>query len=169
MVKFTASMDVNSVIECNEFNSNCKIAATLAHDVECIYLFKLLLSCSVTCLATISGPIVTPLPPSLLGWGYKFPKLGKKGRDAKHSLKLGVCQKGGKITKGCGKCLKCKGKKSCKSFVKMLCKSKNKRKIHYFKKIQTISTFTKFWKDSTSLNLLGNITKGAMFSWTIKC
>ena len=60
MVKFTASMDVNSMIQCNEFNSNCKIAAKLAHDVECIYLFKLLHSCSVTCLTTMSGPIVAP-------------------------------------------------------------------------------------------------------------
>ena len=40
MVKFTANMDVNSMIKCNEFNSNCKIAAILAHDVECIYLLN---------------------------------------------------------------------------------------------------------------------------------
>ena len=37
------------------------------------------------------------------------------------------------------------------------------------KKIQIISTFSKFYKDSTSLNLLVNITKGAVFSGTIKC
>ena len=57
--------------------SNCKIAAILARDPECIYLFKLLLSCSLTRLAPISFPIVCSLP--LLGWGYDFPKIEIKG------------------------------------------------------------------------------------------
>ena len=53
-----ASVAVNSIFTYKEFNlaevnemrsfSNCKIAAILVHDPECIYLFKLLLSCSVT-------------------------------------------------------------------------------------------------------------------------
>ena len=54
MVKFTASMDVNLMIESNEINSNCKIVALLGHDVECIYFFQLLLSFSVTCLTFLS-------------------------------------------------------------------------------------------------------------------
>ena len=99
MVKFTANMDVNSMIKCNEFNSNGKIAAILARDVECIYLFKLLLSCSVTCLATISGPIITPSP-FIVRVRIQLAKIGQQGMDAKHSLKWGICQKGEKITKG---------------------------------------------------------------------
>ena len=86
MVKFTASMDVNSIIECNEFNFNCKIAAILAHDVECIYLFKLLLSCNITCLTTILGPII--VPPHIVRAGIHLPKIDQNARDPKHSLKL---------------------------------------------------------------------------------
>ena len=72
-----------------------------------------------------------PPPPFIVRVRIQIPKIGQKGKDAKHSLKLGVCQKGGKITKGGGgECLKCKSKKACKSFVKMLCRSKNKKKIH---------------------------------------
>ena len=95
MVKFTGSMDVNSMIKCSEFNSNCKRAAILEHDVECIYLFKLLLSCSVTYLTTILGPIVAP-PSPILRVGIELPKIGQKGRDAKHSLKWGGMSKRGK-------------------------------------------------------------------------
>ena len=70
IVKFTANMAVNSMFI-------CKIAAILAHDLECIYLFKLLLSCIVTWLTPLSGPIVSSL--HLLGWGYDFPKMGIRG------------------------------------------------------------------------------------------
>ena len=52
--------------------SNCKITAILAHDPQCVYLFHLLLSCSLTRLAPISFPIVSSLP--LLSWGYDFPQ-----------------------------------------------------------------------------------------------
>ena len=54
VVKFTTSMAVNSKFKCKEFNLAKvnevidKIAAVLAHDPECIYLFKLSLSFSVT-------------------------------------------------------------------------------------------------------------------------
>ena len=47
IVKFTTSMTVNSMFKCKEFNLakvnerlTCKKAARLAHDPECIYLFK---------------------------------------------------------------------------------------------------------------------------------
>ena len=48
-VKFTRSMAVNSMFKCKEIIylksvrsfSNCKIGAILAHDSECIYVFKL--------------------------------------------------------------------------------------------------------------------------------
>ena len=53
--------------------SNCNIAVMLAHDAECICLFKLILSCSVTYLTPLSDPIVHP---SFLRWGYDFLKLG---------------------------------------------------------------------------------------------
>ena len=103
MVKFTASMDVNSTIEYNDFNSNCKIAAILAYDEQCIYLFKLLLSCSVTCLTTISGPIVDlPHRRPIVRLGIQLPKIGHKRRDAKHSLKWGGMSKRGKDHKRSG-------------------------------------------------------------------
>ena len=77
--------------------SNCKIAAILAHDPECFYLFKLLLSCCITWLTPLWGPIVSFL--YLLGWGYDFPKNGQKGRDANKSLKRGGMPKnGGEVT-----------------------------------------------------------------------
>ena len=60
---------------------NCKTAAIMANDPECIYLFKTLLSCSATQLASLSGPIV---------WGgLCLPKNGHKGRDANNSLQWG--------------------------------------------------------------------------------
>lgn len=36
-------------------------------------------------------------------------------------------------------------------------------------KIWTMSTFFKLSKGNTKLNLLINITRGAIFSWTVKC
>ena len=120
MVKFTASMEVNSMIECNEFNFNCKTAAILAPDAECIYPFKPLFSFSVTCLTTMSGAIVAPTP--IVRMQIQLPKIGHNGRDAKHSLKWAGMSKRRKDHKkwGCGKCLKWK---------KLLCESKSK-KIH---------------------------------------
>ena len=91
--------------------SNCKIAAVLAHDAEFMYPYKLLLSCCVTCLTPLSGPIVSS-PPHLLGWRYDFPKMGRrnKGRGAKNSLNWGGMSNRGKDHKtgAGGKCLKCK-------------------------------------------------------------
>ena len=72
-----------------------------------------------------------PPPPFIVRVRIQIPKIGQKGRDAKHSLNWGYVKKGERSQKvGGGKCLKCKSKKACKSFVKMLCRSKNKKKIH---------------------------------------
>ena len=38
--------------------SNCNIAVMMENDAECICLFKLILSCSATCLTPLSDPIV---------------------------------------------------------------------------------------------------------------
>ena len=89
----TASMDLKSMVEYNEFNSNCKTAPILAHDAECIYPLKLLLSWSVICLTALSGPIVSPL--SFVSVGIQLPKIEHKGRDAEYYLKWSSMSKNG--------------------------------------------------------------------------
>ena len=74
--------------------SDCKIGGSiLAHDLECNYLFKLVLSCNVTRFIPLSGPIVHP---PLLGWRYDF---RRKERDGKNVLKWGGVSKKGKVAK----------------------------------------------------------------------
>ena len=121
-------MNLNQLISVRSF-SNCKIAAILVHDAECIYLFKI--SCSITCLIPLSGPMnlppPPPPPPPLLGWDMTS-KIRHKGRYGKHSVKWWGMSKRGKGHKRlgvCGKSLKCK---------KLLCESKSKKKVHKLKK-----------------------------------
>ena len=60
--------------------SNCNIAVMLAHYAECICRFKLILSCSLTCLTPLSDPVV---PPSFLRWGYDLLKSEIRARMQK--------------------------------------------------------------------------------------
>ena len=131
---------------------NCKVAAILALDPECIFVFKLWLSCSVIWMALLSDPMVSSLP--LLGWGYDFPKIDIRGGMQNNSLKQCGMPKRGKYHKcwDCGKCLKCQN---------LLCENQNKNNL-LIKEIRTISTFFKIGKDFQKfeiLNLIVNFTK----------
>ena len=61
-----------------------KIAAILAHDVECIYLFKLILSFSVTCLTPFLGSIA----PLLCCSGHTTSQNQAKGERCKKLFKM---------------------------------------------------------------------------------
>ena len=64
-----------------------------ALDAECIYLIKVLLCCSIMCLAPLSGPLVSS--PPFVNMGVWLPKNGCKGRDANIFLKWGGMSKKG--------------------------------------------------------------------------
>ena len=117
--------------------SNCKLAPIRPHDEECIYLFKLLLSCNVTCLTPLPGPIA----PLFVWVGIWLPKIQRKERFAKNSLKWGGMSKR-------GKCRERWGVWEMFDVQKVALRKQEWNENSLIKKIQIISTFSKFSKDS---------------------